>query len=228
MTTTKVLVTGASGLLGRAVLRELQNYVDQFKVIGVARTRFDESKGIFKLDLTDENAVDQFIISQHQPDVIVHCAAERQPDICRNKPEQAKKINVDATEYIAKAAQKLGKTWCIYISTDYVFDGTNPPYYPSSAPNPLNEYGVSKYEGEKIILKYNSSSSSISRGSMGLTSQSIVIILIARTYWLSSTTCVPALWACFYLLQRERENLDMYVCRYVGTCLVEEWQVPRV
>ena len=89
-----------------------------------------------------------------QPHVIVHCAAERRPDVVENHPDTASQLNVDASGNLAKEAAAIG-AFLIYISSDYVFDGTNPPYREEDIPNPLNLYGKTKLEGEKAVLENN-------------------------------------------------------------------------
>ncbi|XP_068133529.1 methionine adenosyltransferase 2 subunit beta isoform X5 [Hyperolius riggenbachi] len=87
-----------------------------------------------------------------QPHVIVHCAAERRPDIVENHPDSATMLNVECSANLAKEAAASG-SFLIYISSDYVFDGSHPPYREDSAPNPLNLYGKTKLEGERVVLQ---------------------------------------------------------------------------
>lgn len=82
-------------------------------------------------------------IRLHQRPVIIHCAAERRPDKAENNQEAVRQLNVSATENLAQVA-KDNAAWLVYISTDYVFDGTKPPYEPEDKPNPLNFYGTSQ------------------------------------------------------------------------------------
>ncbi|MEC4726099.1 SDR family oxidoreductase [Shewanella sp. D64] len=144
----KIMITGATGLLGRAVVKQLA-LSGEHELIATGFSR--AQAGIYKLDLTDNNAIEQFIVSQ-QPDVIVHCAAERRPDVSEQFPEAALALNLGATAALAKAAKQQG-AWLIYISTDYVFDGTKPSYIESDAPNPVNFYGESKLRGEQLLLE---------------------------------------------------------------------------
>ncbi|KAG9286777.1 hypothetical protein G9A89_012327 [Geosiphon pyriformis] len=145
-----ILVTGASGLLGRAVYKTLSRH--NLDVIGIAKTRV---KGDLKqLDLTDTSAVESFI-KETNPKVIVHCAAERRPDVAEKRKDETLKLNVQVPEYLATISEKLN-ILLIYISTDYVFDGKTPPYDVDAEANPLNFYGNSKYQGEIAIRNSNS------------------------------------------------------------------------
>jgi dTDP-4-dehydrorhamnose reductase len=103
-----------------------------------------------ELDVRDAEAVATFV-AREKPDAIVVAAAERRPDICENDPAAARALNVDAVRSIAQAARQRG-AWVLSISTDYVFDGTRPPYRCDDAPNPLNAYGHSKLDGEHALL----------------------------------------------------------------------------
>ncbi|KAL0994679.1 hypothetical protein UPYG_G00125740 [Umbra pygmaea] len=143
----RVLVTGATGLLGRAVYKEFQNNAWHTLGTGYSRAR----PRFLRCDLTDEAAV-RGLIQDFQPHVIVHCAAERRPDVVERHTEAALNLNVHASGMLAKEAAGI---FFLYISTDYVFDGRNPPYGEDDAPNPLNVYGKSKLEGEREVLRQN-------------------------------------------------------------------------
>jgi len=144
----KILVTGASGLLGRALYYSLSESDAHFNLKGTAFSR--SSDKLIKLNLLDNSAVRK-AVSDFKPDLIIHAAAERRPDIVKNNPEAAEKLNVSAVSTIAEAAEGAGAA-LLYMSTDYVFDGTMPPYTIDSEPNPLNSYGRMKLEGEIIVL----------------------------------------------------------------------------
>ncbi|XP_024915828.1 methionine adenosyltransferase 2 subunit beta isoform X2 [Cynoglossus semilaevis] len=144
----RVLVTGATGLLGRAVYKEFQN--NGWVVVGTGYRR--ARPRLLRCDLTDEDAVRE-LLHEYKPDVIVHCAAERRPDIVERHTEAAINLNVHATSVLAKEAAACSALF-LYISTDYVFDGRNPPYGEDDAPSPLNVYGRSKLEGERETLRH--------------------------------------------------------------------------
>lgn len=137
---TKILITGANGQLGR----ELHNLLDER---GIAYDAFD-SKG---LDITDKQAVDTKLDTL-KPEVVYHCAAYTAVDNAEDEGRQANwKVNEDGTRNVAEAAKRVGAKM-VYISTDYVFDGTNPSEYQVDDPtNPKNEYGKAKLAGEQAV-----------------------------------------------------------------------------
>ncbi len=144
----KVVVIGASGLLGRAIVGELVQQRD-WQLVQTTFSR--QSQGSVRLDIRDAEAVAQFI-ERERPDAIVVAAAERRPDVCENDPALARALNVDAVRAIASAARQRG-AWVLSISTDYVFDGKAPPYRDDATPSPINAYGRSKLEGERALAE---------------------------------------------------------------------------
>jgi len=106
------------------------------------------------LNLEDENQVRGFI-RINKPSILLHAAAYTNVERAEEEPEMARRINADATRWIAEECEKIG-TWLIYISTDYVFDGSKgSPYLPDDKAHPLNVYGDSKWKGEKNALHFN-------------------------------------------------------------------------
>ncbi|WP_444898926.1 dTDP-4-dehydrorhamnose reductase family protein [Microbulbifer sp. VAAC004] len=144
----KILITGASGLLGRSVFKQLSNK-PTFSVIGTAFCRAGEN--LIRLDLSDSSAV-KASLNDIRPEVVIHCAAERWPDRCADNPDTAWQLNVSSTELLSKHCSEINAQ-LVYISTDYVFDGSAPPYAPDDIPNPVNFYGRSKLAGEEAVLK---------------------------------------------------------------------------
>ncbi|KAF9160339.1 hypothetical protein DFQ26_005653 [Actinomortierella ambigua] len=149
MLSLRVIVTGASGLLGRAVLKEFKKAGHECQGLAFSRAKGD----LKKLDLEDAGAVEAFI-DEYRPDVIVHCAAERRPDVVEKNPEAVRNLNVQVPRVLAELTNDRG-IMLIYISTDYVFDGTKAPYDVRDKPHPLNVYGETKLQGEIEIKKYN-------------------------------------------------------------------------
>lgn len=149
-----VLITGASGLLGRAVFKHFKEpSIDEtlkWKVIGLYNSRARD--GLVQLDLTNNDEVLKFI-TENKPDVIIHCAAEKRVENVEKNFTLSANLNIGATENLAKISAEKGIKF-IYISTDYVFDGSQPPYKIDSKTNPLNKYAETKLEGEKATLKH--------------------------------------------------------------------------
>lgn len=141
-----VLITGASGLLGRSLVKAFQTA--SWKVIGLAHTRI--SGDLLQVDLTDTDQTAK-ILRENKPDVVVHSAAQRFPDKVEKDYESAYALNVTASKNLAALSEAEGAAF-IFISTDYVFDGRNPPFSESAKPNPLNKYGVTKAEAEEAVL----------------------------------------------------------------------------
>ena len=141
-----ILITGATGLLGRAVHHACLQ-VPGWQRSGLAFNR--ARNGLGRLDLRDARAVKDYL-DAHQPRIILHCAAERRPDQSEKDPENTLLLNVEATARLAKWSAAHG-AWLVFISTDYVFDGVTPPYQPNAPTNPLNLYGRSKRNGELAV-----------------------------------------------------------------------------
>lgn len=144
----RAIVTGASGLLGREVLKCFA--LGKWEVLGLAYSR--ARNNLQKVDLCDPAQVEE-VLAQFHPDVVIHCAAERRPDVVANQKDKAVALNVSATQILANECSKRS-VYLLYISTDYVFDGKNPPYVPSAPTNPINAYGLTKRDGESVILEH--------------------------------------------------------------------------
>ncbi|KAJ7666144.1 hypothetical protein DFH06DRAFT_1186039 [Mycena polygramma] len=143
----KVIITGASGVLGSAV-RNAFSGSPTTEVLSLAHSRSGD--GLRKLDLLDAAEVEK-VFREFGPNWVIHCAAERRPDVAEKDPEGARKLNADVPGHLALLSKSL-KFTLVYISTDYVFDGTSPPYPPSARPNPLQLYGQTKLDGELAIM----------------------------------------------------------------------------
>lgn len=137
---TKILITGANGQLGT----ELRNLLDER---GVAYDAFDAKY----MDITDQQAVDAKFDAL-KPAVVYHCAAYTAVDKAEDEGKQVNwRVNEDGTRNVAAAAKRVGAK-LVYISTDYVFDGTNSDEYQVDDPtNPKNEYGKAKLAGERAV-----------------------------------------------------------------------------
>ena len=87
------------------------------------------------------------IIIKNNITICINCIVERQIEICENNWDKIKKTNIDIVNNLSKICNKLDIHF-IHISTDYVFDGMNSPYFPENKPNPLQTYGISKLISE--------------------------------------------------------------------------------
>jgi len=149
----KVIVTGASGLLGRAIVKTFAE--NGWEVTGLTHSRSKEGDSHRqKCDLTVESQV-RTIVKEVKPDVIIHCMAERRPDKVDADPEKASLLNVTVTDQLSKISSENG-SWFIFISTDYVFDGKHPPYATNAETNPVNSYGKLKRDAELVVWKNQS------------------------------------------------------------------------
>ena len=134
----KVLVTGATGMLGRALGESLG---PEHEVIALGRAG---------LDVTDPTAT-RAAFGRARPDVVVHAGAWTDVDGCELAPDRAFRVNALGSRNVAVACHEAGAA-CCYISTDYVFDGDKPdPYTEFDQPNPISWYGASKLAGERYV-----------------------------------------------------------------------------
>ena len=143
----KILLTGSNGQLGYS----FKKLFDSLKIKYIA-TDYQE------MDITDDEAMEQFFDKNSNFTHIINCAAYNDVDKAENETEQCFKVNDEAPLIIARYAKKMGAVFVTY-STDFVFDGHKiKPYMEEDVPNPLSVYGKSKYEGENKVLKiYNKS-----------------------------------------------------------------------
>jgi dTDP-4-dehydrorhamnose reductase len=154
----KILVTGSNGLLGQHLVKMLiETTTHEIIATGRGESRLpfktNSRFNYFSLDITDGIAVSEFT-SLHVPDIIIHAAAMTQPDPCELNKVECWNVNVTATRFLVNAAKSINAKF-IYISTDFVFDGTAGPYIETDTPNPVNYYGSSKLAAEKAVMESN-------------------------------------------------------------------------
>lgn len=143
---TKILGTGLTGLVGSRIVELLKDTYE-----------FENLSFESGIDITNKEQVQKAIIAS-PAGVVLHLAAKADVDGCeKDKPlgkdGDAWRINVEGTRNIVEACKRDNKR-IIYISTDFVFDGENPPaggYTEEDTPNPINWYAVTKHEGEKVV-----------------------------------------------------------------------------
>ena len=135
----RVLVTGVKGQLGHDVMDELA--AKGIEGIGV---------DVEEMDITDAAACEK-VITEAKPDAVIHCAAYTAVDAAEDNVELCRKVNAEGTRNIAKVCKSLDIKM-MYISTDYVFNGEGlRPWEPDDHREPLNVYGLTKYEGEIAV-----------------------------------------------------------------------------
>ena len=140
----KYLITGYKGQLGYDIKRELlKRGVDEKSILAVDRE---------EMDITNKEAVFKVILD-FRPDIIFHCAAYTAVDKAEDDEDNAYNINVTGTKNIVDASLEINST-VIYMSTDYVFDGTKEGYYTEEDEvNPKSVYGKTKYLGEEEVRR---------------------------------------------------------------------------
>ncbi len=136
----RVLITGSHGQLGTELMALLAG---------------DDHHEVWGLDLPEHDLTDRDhvlgVLTTWRPDVIVHAAAMTAVDRCEREVELAQRVNCLATRFVADGARRVG-AHVLYVSTDYVFDGTkDTPYVEWDTPNPQSVYGRTKLGGEREI-----------------------------------------------------------------------------
>lgn len=135
----RILVTGGRGQLGTELVHLLDG--SHHDVLAV---------DLPELDLTDRGSV-LGAFTGWRPDAVLHCAAFTAVDECESRPIDAFRVNALATRFVAEGARRVG-AHVVYVSTDYVFDGTkDSPYHEWDLPNPRSVYGCSKLGGEREL-----------------------------------------------------------------------------
>lgn len=135
----KYMVTGVNGQLGYDVVLKLKEIN-----IDVVAPRRDE------FDLTNREQIQRYILKE-KPDIIIHCAAYTAVDKAEDEKDVCYAVNVEGTKALIEAAKMINAK-VVYISTDYVFDGSGQePHFEEKETNPINYYGYTKEQGEKIV-----------------------------------------------------------------------------
>jgi dTDP-4-dehydrorhamnose reductase len=179
----KMLVTGASGLVGSYLVTQIHaDYANNMYVtVHESLPKFGKS---IQLDLSQtENLLKK--LKEIRPDIIVNLAALVNVDICENESDLAMHLNRDLVAVISKYINDNDKPYFLHVSTDYVFDGNEGNYKEESQTNPVNWYGVTKLQGEnEIISRLTESNWCIARTSTPFgvhpTKQSFPIFLLEK------------------------------------------------
>ena len=145
----KLLITGVSGLLGNNLAHYFK---DKYEVLGLYSSHPVVIRGVRteRCNLLYDNSIRK-IISDFNPSIIIHCASLTNIDQCEGDKNLTEKINIGSTKNIVETiANKDIKL--VYISTDSVYNGIKGDFSEDDEINPLNYYGLSKYEGERPIF----------------------------------------------------------------------------
>jgi dTDP-4-dehydrorhamnose reductase len=150
-----IVVTGGSGLLGATVVLQARSLGRE--VVGLYHGHALQIPGVGmrQVNLIDFAATRELLL-ELRPRTIIHCAAATNLDWCEAHPEEAEKLNVDASSLLAEIARDLNAQF-VYISTDAVFDGKRGNYSETDEPCPLSVYARTKLSGEHAVLERHGS-----------------------------------------------------------------------
>ncbi len=159
-----VLVTGANGLLGQKLMA-LISAQKHTAVHGIGRGKdrnLNPHNHVYHSgDLTINNDIER-AFEEAQPDVVIHTAAMTQVDECEEEPQLCRQLNIEVVRNLAEKCRE-SNAHLIHTSTDFIFDGKSGPYKETDDPNPLNEYGKSKWASEQLLVEMDGLSYGIAR-----------------------------------------------------------------
>ena len=147
-----VLVTGSNGLLGQKLTDIYATKQDvKLTATGRGENRHPLKSGYTYevMDITNREQVFE-VIGKHKPDCIIHGAAMTNVDACELDPEACQLQNVKSTQNLVDAIADIDCHF-VFVSTDFIFDGTSGPYKEDDEPNPVSIYGQSKLDGERYV-----------------------------------------------------------------------------
>jgi dTDP-4-dehydrorhamnose reductase len=140
----KVLIIGGSSLLGRYLVQtKPKSYITE------STWYTNPADCNYQLDVTNKSQV-SYIFDRVRPDLVIHCAAIGNVDFAEQNYQVTRAVNVDGTKNIIDLCNDY-KAKLIYISTNAVYEGVNPPYSESSPQNPVNVYGSIKKQAERVV-----------------------------------------------------------------------------
>jgi len=215
----RIAITGSKGQLGTALFRTLREH----ELLGIDLPEYD---------ITDFDALTATLARFH-PELIIHTAAMTDVDGCEREPEKAYRINVLGTRNVAVAAQQ-NQAAMVYISTDYVFDGTKEElYWEYDDPRPLSVYGRTKWIGEQLTRElvprhyvvriawlYGDGPRNFVRTVLRLAQERKVLQMVTDEVS-SPTYARDVAWALERLVQRPAYGI--YHLPNAGTCSRYEW-----
>lgn len=138
---TKIAIIGASGMLGYDLMRSAR---PGDALVGLSHS---------EIEITDPASV-AAALGRLRPDVVINTASLTKTELCETEPAKAFLVNAVGAYHVAKTAAEFGAV-VVFISTDYVFDGSEPSFSEEDVPHPLNIYGASKLAGEHLTCLVN-------------------------------------------------------------------------
>ena len=144
MTDNRLLIVGASGFLGHA----LCDTASTWACVPASRSG---QQGHLALDVTQPDAV-RDAVSRVRPQWVINAAALTSVDECERNPDRARAVHIDGTRNLIRACEQVG-CGLVNVSTNYVFDGKKGPYAESDEARPINVYGRTKLESERVVLR---------------------------------------------------------------------------
>jgi len=142
---TRCLVTGATGQLGKEILRMMP---EDFEIFVAGRQNSSGFENFYQMDLGKPETAYRSVLDS-QPDVVIHSGALTNVDHCEEDEDYANRVNAVSTGEIAKACSEIGCKM-VYVSTDYVFDGAKGKYSETDDVGPIQIYGHTKLRGEEL------------------------------------------------------------------------------
>jgi len=150
----KLLVLGGSGLVGSSFINTSKTDYDIIFSYNTNKIKIPNTQS-FQIDLLDDNKIEK-IIENYNPDIVLHTIAHSSVDLCETDHSIANKLHIDTTNQIANICASINSK-LIFLSTDAVFEGQlNKKYCETDIPNPINYYGKTKLDAEKIVLNASS------------------------------------------------------------------------
>jgi len=142
----RVLITGASGFVGTKLFTTFRQ--QGHEVVGTSLTHLSDN--LQPLDINDKTAI-KSLFDKEKPELVIHCAGIARPNTCQVNPDKARKVNVEGTINIVNACKETGAL-LVYPSSVYVFaGGKDNPQREKDEVKPINVYGETKAEAERII-----------------------------------------------------------------------------
>jgi len=146
----KVLVIGGGGQLGSKIIEKAKDHFDVYATYMTREPPLDSSR-IYRVDKTDRKGITH-LFHNLKPNIAIDTAALHSVDYCETHKQEAWAVNVEGTRNVAEACSK-NRAKMVFVSTDYVFDGAKGNYGEEDPANPVNYYGLSKLEAEKVFAQ---------------------------------------------------------------------------